>query len=185
MQASAQSVLDFWFSELTPEQWFQGGEALDGTVRVRFGTLLEQAKRDELDDWAKTPSGRLALIILLDQFSRHVFRGTREAFAADAKARALTLDGIAKGMDAELPTPAQEIFFYMPLMHAEDGNLQALCVEKVSALDDGDIADGALRSACEHEDVIARFGRFPHRNKILGRVSTPAEETFLKNNPGF
>ena len=182
----AQAILSFWFSELSPEQWFQGGQAMDDRVRTRFGALLARAKRGELDDWGEMPAGHLALIILLDQFSRHVFRGTPQAFAADAKAQALTLDGIAQGMDKALPTSAQKLFFYMPLMHAENGNLQALCVEKISALDDeGDIADGALRSACEHEDVIARFGRFPHRNKILGRASTPEEAAFVKNVPAF
>jgi uncharacterized protein (DUF924 family) len=181
----ADDILKFWFSELTPEQWFRYGKALDGAVRARFGALLERARRGELEDWAKTPSGRLALIILLDQFSRHIFRGTPDAFAADAKAVALTLDGIALGMDAALPTSAQRLFFHMPLMHAEDGNLQALCVEKLAALGDGEIAEGAQAAAREHAEVIARFGRFPHRNGILGRASTPEEEAFIKNNPGF
>ena len=178
----ADDSLKFWFAELTPEQWFRDGKTLDGVVRTRFGALLERAKRGELDDWASAPSGRLALIILLDQFSRHIFRGTPDAFAADAKAVSLTLDGIAKGMDEKLETPAQRQFFYMPLMHAEDRNLQTLSLEKVMA---NDFGEDALKAAQAHADIIARFGHFPHRNKILGRASTPEEERFLENHPGF
>jgi uncharacterized protein (DUF924 family) len=179
---AVQCVLEFWFSELTPEQWFRDGQALDDTVRVRFGALLDQARRGELEDWAKTPSGRLALVILLDQFSRHVFRGTPDVFAADARAQTLTLDGIARGMDEQLESPAQRQFFYMPLMHAEDRNLQALSLEKMTA---NDFGEGALKAARAHADIIARFGRFPHRNRILGRAPTPEEESFLENHPGF
>jgi len=173
-------ILRFWFAELSPQQWFGDGKKLDGMVKARFGALVDSAKHGELDGWADTPRSRLALIILLDQFSRHVFRGTPEAFAADAKAAALTLDGIARGMDQKLETPAQRQFFYMPLMHAEDRNLQALSLAKVTA---NDFGEGALKAAQQHADIIARFGRFPHRNRILGRASTPEEETFLKTNP--
>ncbi|HZQ41074.1 MAG TPA: DUF924 family protein, partial [Rhizomicrobium sp.] len=161
---AADSVLEFWFSELAPNQWFRGSKSLDEMIRARFGGLLDQGRRGELDDWAKTPLGRLALIIVLDQFSRNVFRGTPEAFAADEKARGLTLEGIAQGADTALSTSAQKIFFYMPLMHAEDGTLQALCTEKLAALGDDEIAQGSQKSAREHAAVIARFGRFPHRN---------------------
>jgi len=170
-------IVDFWFRELTPRQWFtDGGPALDAVVRERFGKLVEDARRGALDHWARTPRGRLALIIVLDQFPRHVFRGKREAYSSDPEAQRLVLEGIDAKADTEL-TVAERQFFYLPLMHAEDPNLQALSVERFTALRDE--LEAVLGFAVGHRDVVARFGRFPHRNEILGRASTAEEAAFL------
>jgi uncharacterized protein (DUF924 family) len=171
-------VLDFWFRELAPLQWFAGGAELDGVVRERFAALLEQARRGELDAWANTPRGRLALILVLDQFSRHVFRGRPEAFASDPKAQTLTREGLDAGMDQSL-TSAERHFFYMPLMHAEDAELQALSVAKYSALRDE--AARILDFAEQHRSIVVRFGRFPHRNAVLERAATAEEQRFLES----
>lgn len=170
-------VLDFWFRELTPRQWFGGETELDVAIRRRFAPLLQKATQDECDDWAATPRGRLALIVLLDQFSRHIHRNTPAAFAQDAKAQQLCLAGIAAGLDQQL-TSAERHFFYMPLMHAESAELQALGVEKFTALRNE--AEAILGFAKGHASIVERFGRFPHRNAALGRVSTPQEEAFQK-----
>jgi uncharacterized protein (DUF924 family) len=177
MESAYRPVIDFWFRELTPRQWFaEAGPALDDLVRARFGALVEAARRGALDHWAASPRGRLALIVLLDQFPRHVFRGTAGAYASDAKALALAREGIDLGVDEQL-TLAERQFFYLPLMHAEDRALQALSVERFTALRDA--ANAVLEFAHGHRDVVERFGRFPHRNGILGRASSPEEEVFI------
>lgn len=170
-------VLDFWFRELTQGQWFGDGSKLDDTVRERFGELHEQAAAGELDGWAETASGRLALILLLDQFSRHIHRGTPGAFTLDAKAQRLAGEGIERGMDEDL-TAAERQFFYMPLMHAENMALQDQSVEQFAKLKE--LGLDALGYAKEHRSQIARFDRFPGRNEALGRKSTPAELRFLE-----
>ncbi len=169
-------ILDFWFKELTPQHWFGGGPALDDIIRERFGAQLESAKQGQADGWASSPRGRLALIILLDQFSRNIFRGKPEAFAADAKAQKLTLEGLDAGMDKPLML-SERLFFYMPLVHAENTQLQALSVEKFVALREE--AEKLLWYARKHESIVAQFGRFPHRNAIMRRPTTPEEESFL------
>jgi len=171
-------VLDFWFRELSARQWFRGGAELDETITRRFAPLLAKAIRNECDDWATTPRGRLALIILLDQFSRHVFRDAAGSFAQDGKAQQLCLEGIQSAMDAAL-TSTERHFFYMPLMHAEDMKLQALSIEKFAALRNE--AEAILGFAKSHAAIVERFGRFPHRNESLQRVSTPQEEEFLRS----
>jgi uncharacterized protein (DUF924 family) len=172
-------VLDFWFRELTPQEWFEAGERLDPIVRERFGMLHEQAANGACDHWRDTPLARLALIIVLDQFSRHIHRGDARAFAQDAKARELALDGTTQGWDERLAF-AQRHFFYMPLMHAEDPELQRRCVERFTAL--RDFAEQALSFAQSHADEITRFGRFPHRNQALLRPSTHEELAFLQSD---
>ncbi|HXU99464.1 MAG TPA: DUF924 family protein [Caulobacteraceae bacterium] len=174
MPADYSPVLEFWFGELKPRQWFAGEAALDEQVRVRFGGQVEAALDGGLEDWAASPRGRLALILLLDQFPRHVFRGAPRAFAGAARAQALTSEGIAEGMDTSL-SKAERNFFYIPLTHAEDAGLQALGVEKIADLGD----EMALGIARRYRATIERFGRFPHRNAVLGRVSSPQEEAFL------
>jgi len=179
MESEFSAVIDFWFRELTPRQWFtEGGPRLDDRVR-RFGNLVEAARRGVLDHWAASPRGRLALIILLDQFPRHCFRGMPEAYASDAKAQALAADGVATHMDEQL-TFAERQFFYMPLMHAEDRDLQALSLERFDALHEA--AEAVLGFASGHRKIVYRFGRFPHRNKVLGRASSPQEEAFLASD---
>jgi uncharacterized protein (DUF924 family) len=171
-------VLDFWFRELGPQDWFGAGERLDPIVTERFAPLHQQAMAGDLDDWAQTPLGRLALIIVLDQFSRHIHRGTALAFAADAKAQALTLAGLAAQEDEQL-TFSQRHFYYMPLMHAESAELQHLSLDRFAALKG--FAENLLHFAEGHSEEIARFGRFPLRNAALGRTSSEEEAAFLQN----
>lgn len=177
MELGYAAIIDFWYRELTPRQWFVGGGAeLDELIRKRFGSLLEDAKRGALDEWAESPRGRLALIIVLDQFSRNACRGLPEAFAADAKAQQLAREGIEAGMDKPL-NMAERHFFYMPLMHAEDAELQRLSIEKFTALRDD--AESLLDFAKDHCSIVERFGRFPYRNSALGRSATPEEDEYL------
>jgi uncharacterized protein (DUF924 family) len=179
MESEYRPVIDFWFRELEPKQWFAvGGPELDERVRARFGALVAAARRGALDHWASSPRGRLALILVLDQFPRHVFRGTADAFASDLKAQALTREGIDAGMDEAL-TLAERQFFYLPLMHAEDREVQALSVERFTALRDA--AQATLGFALDHRDVVERFGRFPHRNAVLGRASSAEEQAYLSD----
>lgn len=180
MEDEYRPVVDFWFRELTPRHWFmESGPSLDDLVRARFGALVEQARHGSFDHWALSPRGRLALILVLDQFPRHVFRGRPEAYASDAKAQALARDGIGAGMDEEL-TLSERQFFYLPLMHAEDPEVQAQSVERFTALRDA--VEAILGFALDHRDTVERFGRFPYRNEPLGRTSTPEEQTFLASD---
>jgi len=190
-----EQVLDFWFGacgtdgSLDPakrKMWFGDGRQYDAGIRERFGALLERAARGEFDkEWAATPRGRIALIVVLDQFSRHIHRDTAAAFAQDPAAQRLAVGGIEKSVDREL-IPAQRAFLYLPLEHAEDIELQRLCVRCFDGL--ARTVDPAQRKEYEsfldyaqrHRDIIDRFGRFPHRNAALGRESTPAEKKFLK-----
>lgn len=191
--AGAEEVLDFWFAD-APESpdalarrnrvWFRGGESFDSECAERFNDTLAAAARGELDAWKSTPRGRLALIILLDQFSRNIHRGTAAAFAQDDRALSLCKEGLELGHDREL-APCERTFFYMPLEHAEDPDVQRLSVhlferlaeeapEKWQAL----LLDNAGH-AREHRLIVERFGRFPHRNAVLGRTSTDEEEAYL------
>ena len=195
--ASPEAVLEFWFPADTARAnalWWGKNEALDAEIDERFGALHRQACAGELDGWAETARGRLALIVLLDQFSRNLHRGDAKTYAHDAKATALALEGIDKGHDCELP-PQQRMFMYMPLEHSEALAHQEQCVGLVEALAAevaaepdvdperakkfGDYVDYAIR----HRDIVARFGRFPHRNEILGRDTTDEEAEFL-TQPG-
>lgn len=191
-----EAVLEFWFGPVVDgwtgddrgQLWF-GGADNDPEIVRRFGAALARAGRGELDDWATTPPGAVALIVLLDQFTRSVHRGTPRAFANDARALALTETVLARGWDAALPPPHRQ-FAYMPLMHSEDLARQERCVELFAALAEAlpparrSIGENALKHAREHRDLVARFGRFPHRNKILGRESTPEESEWLTANAG-
>ena len=165
-------------------QWFQKDDAFDAMLRERFGATIEAARTGRLDAWAQHAEGRLALLIVLDQFTRNVFRGQPASFAADAQALALAVEGIERGHDQAVP-PMARIFCYLPLEHAEDGAMQARSVALFTALRDAPDAEpkaffnGTLDYAHKHQDVIARFGRFPHRNAILGRASSPEETEYL------
>jgi uncharacterized protein (DUF924 family) len=178
MEFEYMPILDFWFRELVPSQWFMGDVKLDELVRQRFGALHEEVRKDMRDGWTASPRGRLALILVLDQFSRHIFRGMAEAFAGDRKAQQLSRDGIDAGMDRSL-TFDERHFFYMPLMHAEDKALQSLSVAKFTDLRDE--AERVLNYAKGHRATVDRFGRFPQRNAALGRLSTPQEDAFLES----
>lgn len=175
-------VLDFWFRELHPTDWFAGGAKIDALVAERFGEDVGRALAGAYDGWADDPRGRLALIILIDQFTRNVFRDDARAFAGDTRAQALALDGIEQGMDAAL-TLAERHFFAMPLMHAEDALLQERSVAAFEAL----VADAQnlLDFARGHRAVVARFGRFPMRNAALGRQTTADERAYLDAGGGY
>ncbi|MDX1654312.1 MAG: DUF924 family protein [Candidatus Competibacteraceae bacterium] len=187
------ALLGFWFPPgldypALNRRWFEEGRTLDEEIRRRFGTLYGQACRGELRDWSETPRSRLALILLLDQFSRHLYRNTPAAFAQDTQAQALTLEGLQRGHDQVL-APVERVFFYLPLEHAEDRALQTRSVELFESLlravpqEDQEHFAGYLDYARRHREVIGRFGRFPDLNIILGRDTTPEEAAFLKQ-PG-
>lgn len=190
---SAQDVLDFWF--LPPgseghgqprDVWFRKNDDFDARIRERFGPAIEQAVAGGLREWDEQgPQGTLARILLLDQFTRNVYRGTPDSFAGDALALAAAQQLVASGADQQL-TPAQRWFAYMPFEHAEDAAMQEQSVALFTALAEanpGQDYAGALDYAHRHRGVIARFGRFPHRNPILGRASTPEEIAYLEQ-PG-
>jgi len=191
-----EKVLSYWFPEdlsnADPQTlrrqgqwWMAGGPEVDREITERFGEVLEQARRGELDHWADTARGRLALIVVLDQFSRHVYRGSPLSYAQDEKALRLALEGIDLGMDRELEA-MERMFFWLPLGHSEDLALHERSVSH--AEEEAANAPSHLRAGAEFgvsqaraaRDVIARFGRHPHRNEILGRDCTPEELEYLR-----
>lgn len=197
--AEAREILDYWFadglalgwpSQDLMKRWFTGGPAVDDDIQHRFGALVGKALGGGLTDWEVEPAARLALIILLDQFTRNVHRGSGEAFKGDARAQSLVLQTLDAGEDSALP-PVARVFLYMPLEHAENLALQARCVACFTRL----LADapqalrktlqGNLDFAVQHQKIIQRFGRFPHRNQAMGRASTAEEIEFLVNGPRF
>lgn len=165
-------MLAFW-REAGPSRWFRKDPAFDRDFRDRFLNAHAAAVRGELDAWAATPDGALALCVLLDQFPRNAFRGTPRMFATDAQARAIAMIAIDAGFDDAVDAQLRQ-FFYLPLMHSEEIADQELCVELSRPL-----ATDSHRYAVMHRDIIRRFGRFPHRNEIIGRESTPEELRFL------
>jgi len=173
---SAEDILSFWFEEAGPRKWFQESDAFDADVRARFEeTAIRLAANHQ--GWEETPSSSLALIIALDQFPRNMYRGTKAAFAFDNKALKAAIKMTDKGWDLKIDQ-SRRAFIYMPFMHAEDLGTQSECVRLVdSRLNDSN----TLHHAKEHRKVIERFGRFPHRNDILGRTSTDEEKAFLKS----
>jgi uncharacterized protein (DUF924 family) len=191
-------VLRYWFGDGDGDDpelgrskgplWFSRSEPTDADIRERFGEALEAAARGELEHWAATPRGRLALVIVLDQFSRNVFRGTPRMFTQDERARSHTHAALAAREDAALSL-FERLFLYLPLEHSELLEEQRRCLALFEAMRDA--APPALRETAEsfvgyahrHLDIIARFGRFPHRNATLGRTATPEEIEFLKQ-PG-
>jgi uncharacterized protein (DUF924 family) len=173
-----QDIIDFWFGELNSKLHFVKDPALDAAIRQRFGITLEAATRCELFGWRGTPLGRLAEIVVLDQFSRNIFRDTARAFAQDPLALVLAQELVANGQDQALP-PVQRAFAYMPFMHSESPVVQAESVRLFGQTGLESNLDFALR----HQKIVLRFGRFPHRNAQLGRSSTTGELAFL-NQPG-
>ncbi len=166
-------VVGFW-RMAGPEKWFAKNRAFDQAIALRFEPSHFAAARGEHDGWMATPEGALGLLILLDQFPRNLFRDSAHAFATDGKALAIARHAIGEGFDAEIE-PALRPFVYMPLMHSEDLADQQACVVLFEALG----AKTNLDFAVIHRDIIARFGRFPHRNAVLGRATTPEEQVFL------
>lgn len=175
---SPDDVLTFWFSDSTRKHWFARSDAFDASLRDRFGDLHTRAAAGQLDDWAATPRGALALVILLDQASRNLHRGTPGAFATDSAALRHARAAVDAGFDSGL-SDEERLFFYLPFEHSEDLADQERSVALCASLATAMYRDYAVR----HRDVVARFGRFPHRNAILGRESTPEELEFLKQ-PG-
>jgi uncharacterized protein (DUF924 family) len=170
--ASPEEVLSFW-REAGPDRWFTRDEAFDNSIRECFLATYEAAARGELADWEATAEGALALVIVLDQFPRNMFRGEARTYAADALARAAANTALKRGYDLDVPE-AERGFFFLPFMHSENLVDQNRCVELYRAA-----GDENLKYALEHRDIIRRFGRFPHRNAILGRTSSPEEQAFL------
>ena len=171
---TAEDVLAFWFGPEARDRWFAKDEAFDALLERRLGALATAAAEGRLDAWTGTPRGTLALVILLDQVPRNLHRGDREAFAQDERARRVAARAVDSREDAGL-APVERHFLYLPLEHSEELADQERAVELIGALGDAEWLDYALR----HRAVIARFGRFPHRNAALGRASTPEEEAFL------
>ncbi len=193
----SESVLAFWFgppgsaAEVAGRQgklWFGKSPDNDRAVAARFSATLAAATAGQLDRWANTPRGRLALVIVLDQFPHHIHRDRPQAFATDPQALALSLAALDAGEDRQL-APIERVFLYLPLEHAESIGMQEQSVSlyeklaRAAAADERALFDDFLEYARRHRDVVARFGRFPHRNAILGRASTPDEIEFLKQ-PG-
>jgi uncharacterized protein (DUF924 family) len=180
MASNPRDVLDFWFAEGMEKRWFRSTAALDREIGRRFQTLWRRAASDELEGWAGKPESALALVILLDQLPLNMFRGDREAFATEAKAVAVARAAIAAGFDQRLPGP-RKAFLYMPLMHSEDLMHQE---EAVRRFETAGLASHA-RFARHHRELIRRFGRFPHRNALLGRASAPEELAYLESQEAF
>lgn len=170
-----EGVIDFWFDELRPAQWWRTDPALDQTITHRFSDLHTRAVAGALKHWRSKPLGRLAEIIILDQFSRNLFRGNSRAFAADALALELAMEAVALNVQKGLTTN-QKAFLYMPYMHSESSAIQQQSVVLYS--EPG--LESNLRSALQHKAIVDRFGRYPHRNAVLGRASSREELEFLK-----
>lgn len=189
-----EDILDFWFGTLdeegmpSPEKkaiWFAATKATDQLIRRRFHSFVMLASEKGLPNWEETAQGRLALILLLDQFSRNIYRGLALAFSNDRQALELALEGVRKGVDLQLPL-VQRAFFYMPLQHSEQREVQKRSVElfeQLYATGQGPVKEllkGFIDYAREHRQIIERFGRFPHRNAVLKRPSTEAEQIYLE-----
>ena len=172
-------VLDFWFAA-GPEKWFAKSDAFDAEIKRRFGEAHRDASEGRLDAWANEAQGSLALILVLDQFSRNIWRNDHRASAQDAVALGLADEAVRRRFDVETPATARK-WFYMPYMHSEELAAQERgLVYFAQRLDDPE----TMRHAVEHADIIRRFGRFPHRNEVLGRATTPEEQSFLEQG-GF
>jgi uncharacterized protein (DUF924 family) len=200
MPAEAAAILAFWFQgrerdapglDGRMQQWFGSDDVFDAEIRQNFGDHVGNAAAGHYRHWTATSRGRLAVILLLDQFARHIHRGKAQAFAHDGKALALALDGIRQGLDRQL-SPLERAFFYMPLQHAENLKVQALAVKAYNGL--AGLVDGTLRETFQtmaefaelHHDIVERFGRFPHRNGVLNRQNTAEEDAFLgADSPRF
>ena len=171
---SVDDVIAFWFETLEPAQWYAQSNALDGMIEARFGALHAAAARCKLFDWRRSPKGRLAEIIVLDQFSRNILRGTAGAFAHDAVALALAQEAVRAGADAALPA-VQRAFLYLPYMHSESLAIHAEAMTLFTASG----METNLDFERQHKAIIDRFGRYPHRNAVLNRASSPEELAFL------
>jgi len=196
MTEAINDILGFWFGELdeqglcVPEQhslWFKASDITDQRCRQHFGDLVDQAILGGMEDWVETDEGLMALIILLDQFTRNIYRGTPQAFAGDARALGLAQSAIESGRHRQLPA-IYRVFLYLPLEHSELMGMQETCVSLFTELEaemNQEQFSGFRRYADAHHNVIAEFGRFPHRNTILQRDSSEAELQYLETHGGF
>ena len=180
MIVSPQDVLALWFSERAKPLWFNSTPEFDFELRERFEDTLGAATRGELDDWARSPEGALALVILLDQFPLNMYRGHPEAFASEAASRRIAAAAIERGFDQGM-SDTQRAFLYLPFMHSEQLADQD---RSVALFEQAGLTDN-LKWAKHHREIVRRFGRFPHRNTILGRDSTPEELTYLNSDDAF
>ena len=180
MTESPQSIIDFWFSDAVRPLWFKSTAEFDNQLRDRFGVLWQDAATGKLDSWDESAEGALALVILLDQIPLNIYRGKARSFSTEAKAREIAERAINKGWDTTLPDE-QKAFLYMPYMHSETlaDQDQAVALYQSAGLEYN------LKFAQHHQDIIRRFGRFPHRNEILGRESTDAEQAYLASDEAF
>lgn len=204
MSEAWREVLRFWFTDAAADpaalekrmaQWFTNDEreraAFDDSIRAQFGATIDAAVRGDLEDWVQSAHGRLAVVLVLDQFARNVHRGSERAFSGDARALELVQQGMKGGADLLL-SPLERYFFYMPLQHAEDAAVQQRSVEVFRKLASEappqlhEFLTGGIGYAEMHRDLVLRFGRFPHRNALLGRASTAAEREYLAGDvPDF
>lgn len=196
MENAIKRILWFWFGELDDNGlsdrahqslWFSSTPELDEQLRERFGELVKQAVAGELESWADRDDGLVALVLLLDQFTRNIYRGTPAAFSGDRRALALAREAIAHGHHQRLPV-GHQVFLYMPLEHSENPDDQEECVtlfEELLEVTGSEAVAGFLRYAVAHREVIARFGRFPHRNAVLDRESNAEELAYLEKHGGF
>ncbi|WP_370228060.1 DUF924 family protein [Cognatishimia sp.] len=181
--STPEEVLSFWLDECEPKDWYVENPELDATIRSRFEPVWNKAMQGGLGQWMAYASGCLAYVILTDQFSRNMFRGTGKAFASDYAARAVAKQAISKGWDLRIDEPARQ-FFYTPLLHSENLCDQERCVRLMK--ERLNMGDGNLLHAKAHRAVIREFGRFPYRNEALGRKSTVAEQAYVaKGGYGF
>lgn len=175
-----QALVDFWFSEEASKHWFNSTRQFDQQLLAEYGASWQQAKQGEFDHWGETAIGSLALVILLDQIPLNIFRGKADSFSTEALSIVVARTAISRGFDTELTT-GQKSFLYMPFMHSESLQDQALALE----LFDQPGLEGNLRFSRHHYDIVERFGRFPHRNKILERKSSQAEIEYLNSKQAF
>jgi len=176
----ADDILHFWFEELSAQVWFSKDQQLDERIRHRFLETYEQLRSGLPSGATQTARGSLAAVIVLDQFPRNMFRNSPQSFATDVQALSIAQQAIEQSLDKQLSNQ-QRVFLYMPFQHSEDRAVQARSVELFAGLGEAQNLDYAQR----HKAVIDRFGRFPHRNVMLGRVSSAEEREFLEHNPGF
>jgi uncharacterized protein (DUF924 family) len=180
MHAQAREIVEFWFSAAVKVRWFKPTPEFDAQLRDKYSALLRAARAGELRDWADTARGALALILLLDQLPRNIYRGDAESFASDAQARSVARQALASGFDTDVDVEQRQ-FFYLPFMHSEDLADQEQCV----ALCEATCSEENVKFAILHRDLIARFGRFPHRNRVLNRESSDAELDYLTSDGAF
>jgi len=179
-QETIDSIIEFWFSNDIVKLWFNSNKELDLKIKSQFEPTYQLAVEGKLDDWQSSPLGCLALILLFDQFPLNMYRGSKESFATESRSREVAAVAIKKGFDRKLSNQ-QKVFCYMPYMHSEDLGDQAAAIELYAKAG----LKENLRFAKHHYEIVERFGRFPHRNKILGRTNSSSEEEYLNSKQAF